>query len=248
MFVADSQSPMENANIESLNNLRINLSEDNRDLDDIPLVFQYNKQDLKNISPSEKLNELLKEKKLPYYESVAREGSGVVETLREISTLTLKKIKAEIENMSKNTGKKPVISFDLNQKKEMLDKKDLAIKRISVSDNRESLSIEENNLKKETEDFNFSETEINIDEIIESENVVSKPEQGDNTEKFEKADFKLLNKLTNDDSRITILKKINIKDSCSIEFKDKDSKLIKDFKINIKPGVKKINLIIDVED
>ncbi len=248
VFVADSQSPMENANIESLNNLRINLSEDNRDLDDIPLVFQYNKQDLKNISPSEKLNELLNEKKLPYYESVAREGSGVVETLREISTLTLKKIKAEIENMSKNTGKKPVISFDLNQKKEMLDKKDLAIKRISVSDNRESLSIEENNLKKETEDFNFSETEINIDEIIESENVVSKPEQGDNTEKFEKADFKLLNKLTNDDSRITILKKINIKDSCSIEFKDKDSKLIKDFKINIKPGVKKINLIIDVED
>src|SRR5713101_6926661 len=49
VFVADSQKAMKEANVESLNNLRTNLAEIGLQLDDLPLVFQYNKRDLSTI-------------------------------------------------------------------------------------------------------------------------------------------------------------------------------------------------------
>src|ERR671922_1663307 len=44
VFVADSQAAAMDANIESLNNLRTNLAELGQRLDQVPLVFQYNKR------------------------------------------------------------------------------------------------------------------------------------------------------------------------------------------------------------
>lgn len=249
VFVADSQSPMEIANAESFENLKMNLMEDGRNIKDIPLVLQYNKQDLKNTTPTSMLNKLLNNSKLPYFESIARTGLGVVETLREISTLTLKKIKAEIENINRSSSDKPVVSFDINKDREMLNKEELSIKRISLSEKDRSPSIIENNLKKEQKELELHETEIKIDDIFKEEDIISLEEKIEKEpEVIETADFKLLNDLKNDDSRITILKKIKIKDSCSIEFKDKNLNLLNSFKIKINPGVKKINLIIDVED
>ena len=55
VFVADSQVPMLDANKESLQNLEANLKELGLDLRDIPMVFQWNKRDLKNIVPVEDL-------------------------------------------------------------------------------------------------------------------------------------------------------------------------------------------------
>ena len=46
VFVADSQEPALDANIESLENLKQNLEELNQPLEKIPFVFQYNKRDL----------------------------------------------------------------------------------------------------------------------------------------------------------------------------------------------------------
>src|SRR6187455_1192685 len=49
VFVADSQVAMQDANADSLRNLRENLAEIGIKLEEIPLVFQYNKRDLANI-------------------------------------------------------------------------------------------------------------------------------------------------------------------------------------------------------
>jgi mutual gliding-motility protein MglA len=51
VFVADSQIERMEANIESLENLRLNLTEQGYDLDKLPYVIQYNKRDLPNAAP-----------------------------------------------------------------------------------------------------------------------------------------------------------------------------------------------------
>lgn len=49
VFVADSQRPMLQANVESFQNLEENLAEMGLSLDNIPVVLQYNKRDLPGI-------------------------------------------------------------------------------------------------------------------------------------------------------------------------------------------------------
>jgi len=97
VFVADSQRPMREANIESFENLRENLAELGLDLDEIPLVLQFNKRDLKNILTIEELNsDLNPSGNLPWFESSAINGEGVFETLKEITKVTLKKLRKKM--------------------------------------------------------------------------------------------------------------------------------------------------------
>ena len=94
VFVADSQRAMKEANTESVNNLRSNLAEIGIKLDDLPLVFQYNKRDLSNILSVDELEESLNpERKYESYEACAVLGQGVFETLKAISRLTLRSLK-----------------------------------------------------------------------------------------------------------------------------------------------------------
>lgn len=89
IFVADSQRVMMDANLESLANLKDNLSEMGIDLDDFPLVLQYNKRDLPDIYTVEELNEALNKRNVPFYEAVATRGDGVLKTFTAISKLVL---------------------------------------------------------------------------------------------------------------------------------------------------------------
>ncbi len=94
VFVADSQRAMRDANVESLNNLRSNLAEISVRMEDLPLVFQYNKRDLSNILSPEELQESLNAQGLyESYEACAVAGQGVFETLKAISKLTLRSLK-----------------------------------------------------------------------------------------------------------------------------------------------------------
>jgi signal recognition particle receptor subunit beta len=91
VFVADSQSPMLQANVESLKNLRDNLAEIGLNLDDIPMILQMNKRDLPSVAPVQTLREMLDpDEKYEYVESSAVSGQGVFETLKLISKLTLR--------------------------------------------------------------------------------------------------------------------------------------------------------------
>nr|WP_320131434.1 hypothetical protein [uncultured Holophaga sp.] len=95
VFVADSQLPMQEANRESLQNLRENLLELGIDLAEVPLVFQWNKRDLKAITAVETLEAELNPGGAPSFEAIASEESGVFETLRGITRMALAGIKAK---------------------------------------------------------------------------------------------------------------------------------------------------------
>jgi signal recognition particle receptor subunit beta len=96
VFVADSQIAMLDANVESLRNLEANLAEMKLDLGHIPVVFQYNKRDLRNIHAVEKLDEILNASGAPSFEAAARHGIGVFETLKSISRLALSSVKKKL--------------------------------------------------------------------------------------------------------------------------------------------------------
>jgi len=94
VFVADSQMPMLDANKESLQNLDDNLRELGLDIRQIPMIFQWNKRDLKNVVPIEQMEQELNPRRQPSFQSVASDGAGVFETLRGITKLALGHIKA----------------------------------------------------------------------------------------------------------------------------------------------------------
>jgi signal recognition particle receptor subunit beta len=96
IFVADSAADMLEANLESLANLRENLAEYGKDLDDLPLVLQFNKRDLPNAMPVEDLRAALEEalggREVPGLESVANTGHGVFPTLKALAALVLDRV------------------------------------------------------------------------------------------------------------------------------------------------------------
>jgi len=96
VFVADSQIPLLDANLENFDGLRKNLVDYNVDLNFMPLVFQYNKRDLDNLIPVETFNSLLNPLNLPYVESSAINGKGVFETLKQIAKMTVPVVREKI--------------------------------------------------------------------------------------------------------------------------------------------------------
>src|SRR5881628_3532799 len=89
VFVADSQKKMMDSNIESYRNLEQNLKEIGIQLDEIPIVMQFNKRDLPHLAPIEKMNTLINRHNAPFYEAVATTGIGVEDTLKAITKLVL---------------------------------------------------------------------------------------------------------------------------------------------------------------
>ena len=96
VFVADSQVSLLDANLESFDGLRKNMVDYSFDLNAMPLVFQYNKRDLENLIPIETFNNLLNPRGLPYVESSAINGIGVIETLKEIARMTVPTVKKNV--------------------------------------------------------------------------------------------------------------------------------------------------------
>ncbi|MCD6245381.1 GTPase domain-containing protein, partial [candidate division WOR-3 bacterium] len=92
VFVADSQVERLEDNIDSLQNMLENLQEYNLNLTSVPLVLQYNKRDLPNISTVDELENILNPQKLPSFEAVAVQGIGVFETLKAISKLVIRNL------------------------------------------------------------------------------------------------------------------------------------------------------------
>jgi signal recognition particle receptor subunit beta len=93
VFVADSQTERFEANMESFDNLRQNLREQGYDLDKLPLVIQYNKRDLPNVTPLAELRTALNPLNRPDFESVSTTGVGVFETLKAVAKLVLIELK-----------------------------------------------------------------------------------------------------------------------------------------------------------
>jgi signal recognition particle receptor subunit beta len=96
VFVADSQARRFDENLESFQNLQENLLEQGIDIRQMPLVLQYNKQDLPAdlvLAPSD-LDESFNFRSVPSVPADALHGTGVFETLKALSTVVLQRLAA----------------------------------------------------------------------------------------------------------------------------------------------------------
>jgi hypothetical protein len=89
VFCADSQLTRMDANLESMENLRVNLREQGYNPDRSPLVIQYNKRDLPGIATLAEPHALLNQRNVPEFEASAPRGIGVFETLKAAIKLVL---------------------------------------------------------------------------------------------------------------------------------------------------------------
>ena len=92
IFVADSQNERMDANLESVDNLQVNLKSQGYDLTTLPYVLQLNKRDLPNVATVEEMRRLLVKKSEPTFEAVASKGTGVFETLKGVAKLVLSEL------------------------------------------------------------------------------------------------------------------------------------------------------------
>ena len=94
VFVADSQARQLEENIESFQDLHANLSEHGIEPRTMPLVVQYNKQDLppELILPVGELSDAINFRDVPEFSADALHGQGVFETLRGISEIVLRRL------------------------------------------------------------------------------------------------------------------------------------------------------------
>jgi mutual gliding-motility protein MglA len=93
VFVADSQIERMEANLESAENLRVNLAEQGYDLNRIPYVVQFNKRDLPNVATVDELHRLINPRGAPEFQAVAPTGVGVFDTLKAVAKLVLTELK-----------------------------------------------------------------------------------------------------------------------------------------------------------
>jgi len=92
IFVADSQKVVFEKNIESLKDMVENMKEYGLSIENTPIILQYNKRDLEDIISIEELNNSLNFNSFPYFEAIAVQGIGVMESLKLISKLVIRKI------------------------------------------------------------------------------------------------------------------------------------------------------------
>lgn len=98
VFVADSQRMQQAENLESLRDMHEVLAEQGVDARTLPLVLQYNKQDLPGeliLTPGE-LDDVLNFRQVPRFAADALHGVGVFETLRKVSQLVLQRLSAPV--------------------------------------------------------------------------------------------------------------------------------------------------------
>ena len=93
-FIADSDPRRREENVRMLKYLANNLRDNKLDPQQMPLVFQWNKRDLREAMPVEEMNRALNPRKLPAVEATAVRGLGVMETFRELAIVTLENLAA----------------------------------------------------------------------------------------------------------------------------------------------------------
>jgi len=87
-FIADSQLSQETINSESFDNLEKNLSIVGLDIENLPLVVQFNKRDLSDIIPEEEILQIWQATNIPIFMASALNGWGVLETFLNLAELT----------------------------------------------------------------------------------------------------------------------------------------------------------------
>ena len=96
VFVADSQTKRLDENIRAIHDLYEDLEELGFDPQDVPLILQCNKRDLQDIMPVHSIKESLGLNGVPTYESIAVDGVGVIDSLKNIINEVVAKARGKI--------------------------------------------------------------------------------------------------------------------------------------------------------
>jgi signal recognition particle receptor subunit beta len=96
VFVADSQIRRLQENIEAIKDLYDDLDELGFNPYEIPLILQCNKRDLPEIVPVQTIKENLGLNGVPTFESVAVDGTGVLDSLKSIVNCVVAKARGSI--------------------------------------------------------------------------------------------------------------------------------------------------------
>lgn len=99
VFVADLRPDRHDATLASAAELRRHLSAQGRKIEDVPLVLQYNRRDLVDENAVERLHRKLGIKGA-CFEAVAKEGTGVLQTLTTLSKLVLAELRKALDEAS----------------------------------------------------------------------------------------------------------------------------------------------------
>jgi len=106
VFVADSSPDRMADNVDSWMNLQDNLLERGMDLKHIPVVMQWNKRDVAGAVPVAELERQINTIGAATFESVACDGTGVLETLKCVCGLVCKTLNAK---QLKTAGGTPIL-------------------------------------------------------------------------------------------------------------------------------------------
>ena len=98
VFVADSQTEMMDANLDTLLDLEKHLIAMGKSLEDFPWVLQYNKRDLSSIESVEEMEKKLNFFGVPYFEAAASQGNGVFPTLKEVIKKVVMNVHSQLED------------------------------------------------------------------------------------------------------------------------------------------------------
>lgn len=248
VFVVDSQELMEQANLDSFSNLEKNLADQKQKIKDIPLVIQYNKRDLKSVLPVDRLNEKINRYNSPFFEAVATRGNGVIETLREISSLTLIRIREVIESSKTPKGvTRPTINFDTDPNHRILTKEELPLRKINV-EAQENATIEAQ-IKHEFVSPKVPPASPPVEKTREKPVplvVADPPKPRTEPPPPSSAALDALDQFC-DHTRVTLIRKLsNPGDRIALTVTNGDGKTIDTIDIQLNPAAKKINLIFDI--
>ncbi len=84
VFVADSRKALAKDNQAAFENMKVNLLANRLVPEKVPLVLQFNKQDLPDLTSTEELNRTLNFFRRPTFAAVANRGDGVIETFTAV--------------------------------------------------------------------------------------------------------------------------------------------------------------------
>lgn len=93
VFVADSQEWRMEDNIHSFKNLEENLRDNGYDIKSVPLVIQYNKRDLQDVTKIEDFRKGLNSMNVPDIPTSALKGEGIIDTFRLVGNEVLKDLR-----------------------------------------------------------------------------------------------------------------------------------------------------------
>ena len=102
VFVADSQVVMREQNLDSFQNLKENLKANNIPFEETPLIFEYNKRDLKETLPLDILNKDLNPENKAFFPTVGVSGENVLEALHTIMKIVLIHLKNKLTIFQKD--------------------------------------------------------------------------------------------------------------------------------------------------